>query len=74
MLQNPKLVEAFRLLKEVVDATGVNLIDNYSYREYTVNEILRGRLPSIEKVIGRTGTDAKAIKEGYEKIEEKTNE
>jgi len=67
-----KLNEAFKLLKEVVDYTGVNLIDNYGYREFTVNEILRGRLPSIKKVIGRTGDDANAINEGYEKIEEKS--
>ena len=67
-----KLKEAFRLLKEVVDETGVNLIDNYSYREYTATEILRSHLPSIKKTIGRTGDDASAIDEGYNHIEEKS--
>ena len=50
MSQDPRLVEAFRLLKEVVDETGVNLIDNYSYREYTATEILRSYLPSVKTV------------------------
>jgi hypothetical protein len=67
-----KLKEAFRLLKEVVDETGINLIDNYSYREYTATEILRSYLPSVKKTIGRTGDDANAIEEGYKHIEEKS--
>ena len=72
MLQDPRLIEAFRLLKEVVDETGVNLIDNYGYREYTANELLKSYLPSIKKVIGRTGDDASAVEEGYKHIEQKS--
>jgi hypothetical protein len=70
------LTEAFRLLKQTVKATGVNLIDNYSYREYTATEVLREHLPSIKKSIGRTGDDASAEQENYFKIEQKsgTNE
>lgn len=67
-----KLEEAFRLLKEAVDETGVNLIDNYSYREFTANEILRDYLPSIKKTIGRTGDDATALAENYLHIEQKS--
>jgi len=67
-----RLVEAFRLLKEVVDETGVNLIDNYSYREYTATEVLKSYLPSIKKTIGRTGDDANAVEQGYYHIEEKS--
>jgi hypothetical protein len=72
MLQDPRLIEAFRLLKQVVDETGVNLIDNYGYREYTANELLKSYLPSIKKVIGRTGDDASAVEEGYKHIEQKS--
>ena len=72
MLQDPRLIEAFRLLKEVVDETGINLIDNYGYREYTANELLKSYLPSIKKVIGRTGDDASAVEEGYQHIEQKS--
>lgn len=72
MLQDPRLIEAFRLLKEVADETGVNLIDNYGYREYTATELLRSYLPSIKKVIGRTGDDASALEEGYQHIEQKS--
>jgi hypothetical protein len=70
------LTEAFRLLKKTVKATGVNLIDNYSYREYTATEVLREHLPSIKKTIGRSGDDASAEQENYFKIEQKsgTNE
>jgi len=67
-----KLKEAFRLLKEVVDETKVNLIDNYSYREYTTTEILRSYLPSIKKTIGRTGDDANAVDQDYHHIEQKS--
>lgn len=67
-----KLEQAFRLLKEVVDETGINLIDNYSYREYTSLESLRDYLPSIKKVIGRTGDDANALEENYFHIEKKS--
>lgn len=66
------LTEAFRLLKQTVKATGVNLIDNYSYREYTATEVLREHLPSIKKSIGRTGDDASAEQEKYFKIEQKS--
>lgn len=66
------LTEAFRLLKQTVKATGVNLIDNYSYREYTATEVLREHLPSIKKSIGRTGDDASAEQEKYLKIEQKS--
>jgi hypothetical protein len=66
------LIEAFRLLKNIVKATGVNLIDNYSYREYTATELLREHLPSIKKVIGRTGDDATAKEQNYFKIEQKS--
>ena len=67
-----KLKLAFKLLKEVVDEVGVNLIDNYSYREYTSAEVLRDLLPSIKKTIGRTGDDANAEAEGYYHIEQKS--
>lgn len=67
-----KLEEAFRLLKEVVDETGVNLIDNYSYREFTAVEALRDYLPGIKKTIGRTGDDANAESDGYFHIEQKS--
>jgi len=66
------LTEAFRLLKEVVDETGVNLIDNYSYREFTATEMLRDLLPSIKKTIGRTGDDANAPDQNYFHIEQKS--
>ena len=72
MSQDLRLIEAFRLLKEVAEETGVNLIDNYSYREYTATELLRSYLPSIKKVIGRTGDDASAVQEGYQHIEQKS--
>jgi hypothetical protein len=67
-----KLTQAFDLLKEVVDETGVNLIDNYSYREYAVNQVLKDYLPSISKKVGRTGDDAIAPGEGYYRIEQKS--
>jgi hypothetical protein len=67
-----KLELAFQLLKEVVKETGVNLIDNYSYREFTANEVLKEYLPSIKKVIGRTGDDALAPGENYYHIEQKS--
>ena len=67
-----KLELAFQLLKEVVKETGVNLIDNYSYREFTANEVLKEYLPSIKKVIGRTGDDALAPEENYYHIEQKS--
>ena len=67
-----KLELAFLLLKEVVKETGVNLIDNYSYREFTANEVLKEYLPSIKKVIGRTGDDALAPEENYYHIEQKS--
>ena len=67
-----KLETAFKLLREVADHTGVNLIDNYSYREFTANEILRDYLPSVKKHIGRTGDDAIAPDENYFHIEQKS--
>jgi hypothetical protein len=66
------LTEAFRLLKIVAIREDINLIDNYSYREYTATEQLRELLPSIEKKIGRTGDDATAINENYFHIEQKS--
>lgn len=63
---------AFRLLKKVVDHTGVNLIDNYSYREFTVIDQLKTFIPSIKKTIGRTGDDASAEEDGYFHIEKKS--
>lgn len=66
------LKEAFRLLKIVATRTGINLIDNYSYREFTATEQLRELLPSIEKKIGRTGDDAVAPGENYLHIEQKS--
>lgn len=67
-----KLNEAFRFLKEVADETGINLIDNYGYREYTTLETVREYLPSIKKVVGRTGDDASAVEENYFQIEAKS--
>ena len=67
-----KLELAFSLMKEVVDITGVNLIDNYSYREVTALEILKDFIPSIKKTIGRTGDDASAPGDGYFHIEKKS--
>jgi hypothetical protein len=67
-----KLELAFKLLKEVADETNINLIDNYGYREYTAVESLRDFLPSIKKVIGRTGDDAIAPAENYFHIEQKS--
>jgi len=66
------LKEAFRLLKKVVDATGVNLIDNYSYREFTSLADIQELLPSVKKTPGRTGDDASAIEEGYKSLELKS--
>jgi hypothetical protein len=66
------LKEAFRLLKIAEKKTGVNLIDNYSYREFTTIEQLRELLPSIKKQIGRTGDDATAVNEDYHHIEQKS--
>lgn len=60
------------MLKEVVDETGINLIDNYSYREFTAVESLKDYLPSIKKTIGRTGDDANAPEENYFHIEQKS--
>jgi hypothetical protein len=68
-----KLNEVFKILKELRDYTGVNLIDNYGYRELTALELLRSEFPSIEKTIGRTGDDARALAEGYSRIEQKSN-
>ena len=67
-----KLKEAFRLLKEVVDETGINLIDNYGYRELTSLRDIKELLPSIKKTPGRTGDDASALEEGYSKFEFKS--
>jgi hypothetical protein len=67
-----RLVEAFRLLKEVVDETGINLIDNYGYRELTSLRDIKELLPSIKKTPGRTGDDANALEEGYFKFEFKS--
>jgi hypothetical protein len=67
-----RLVEAFRLLKEVVDETGINLIDNYGYRELTSLIDIKELLPSIKKTPGRTGDDANALEEGYLKFELKS--
>lgn len=71
-MNDPRLEEAFRLLKVVADETGVNLIDNYSYRELTVIQVLRDYLPSIKKTVGRTGDDANAELDGYFHIEQKS--
>lgn len=65
-----KLEEAFRLLKEVVDETGVNLIDNYGYRELTTLENIKELMPGVKKVKGRTGDDATG--EGYSSLELKS--
>jgi hypothetical protein len=72
MTNKEKLNEAFRLIKEVADDIGINLLDNYSYREYTSVEILKQYLPSIKKTIGRTGDDAVALEENYYHIEQKS--
>ena len=72
MTNKEKLNEAFRLIKEVADDVGINLLDNYSYREYTSIEILKQYLPSIKKSIGRTGDDAVALEEKYFHIEQKS--
>jgi hypothetical protein len=71
-MADQRLVEAFRLLKEVVDETGINLIDNYGYRELTSLRDLKELLPSIKKTPGRTGDDANALEEGYLKFELKS--
>ena len=63
---------AFGVLKNLANITGVNLIDNYGYREYTVIETLKKFFPSIKKTPGRTGDDANAIGEGMERIELKS--
>lgn len=68
-----ELNKAFEILKRVSDYTGVNLIDNYGYRELTALELLKTEFPSIEKTIGRTGDDARALAEGYKHIEQKSN-
>ncbi len=67
-----KLEEAFRLLREVVDETGVNVIDNYGYREYTSLDVLKQYLPSLKKAIGRTGDDALAPDQNYFHVELKS--
>lgn len=66
------LTEAFKLLKKVADQTGVNLIDNYGYREITSISDIKNHLPSIKKTPGRTGDDASAETEGYYKLELKS--
>jgi hypothetical protein len=72
MTDDEKINEAFRLLKELVESTGVNMLDNYAYREWTTIKILKQVLHSIEKIIGRTGDDASAAGEGYKQIEMKS--
>ena len=59
-------------LKEFHRRTTVNALDNYGYREYGANIQLKGYLPSIAKVPGRSGDDATALGEGYEHIEQKS--
>jgi len=66
------LLIGFRALKSASELLGFNLIDNYSYREYTTIEILESFLPSIKKTIGRSGDDANAVNEGYYHIELKS--
>ena len=67
-----RLLEAFKLLKQVVDETGINLIDNYAYREFTCLKDIKEILPSIKKKPGRSGDDANALEEGYSKFEIKS--
>ena len=45
-----KLELAFQYIKEVSEDIGINLLDNYGYREYTTMQVIRSFLPSIEKV------------------------
>lgn len=59
-------------LHEFYKLTGVNSLDNYGYREYGANAQLKSYLPSIFKVPGRSGDDARALDEGYEHIEQKS--
>lgn len=66
------LIEGFRCLKIAANKLGINLLDNYGYREYTATEQLKELLPSIKKKIGRTGDDATAIDEDYHHIEQKS--
>lgn len=66
------LETSFALLREAVQRLGINLIDNYAYREYTTREVLQDYLPSITKVVGRTGDDASAPGEDYFHIELKS--
>jgi hypothetical protein len=72
MTLEEKLKEAFRLLREAADETGVNLIDNYGYREVTSIDDIKDYLPSVKKTPGRTGDDANALEEGYRKLELKS--
>ena len=65
-----KGIESFSLFEEY---TGINPLDNYAYREILQIVELENILPSIQKVPGRTGADAKAVGEGYTNIELKSS-
>jgi hypothetical protein len=53
--------------------TGINPLDNYGYRELLQIIEMKQILPSIEKVPGRRGVDAKATLDGYDNIEFKSS-
>ena len=68
-----KLIEGLKAFAEFRKQTGINALDNYGYREALQILELRALLPSIDKVPGRTGADAKAEDQGYTNIELKSN-
>ncbi len=68
------LTEGLRHLALFRKSTGINPIDNYGYRELMQVVELKQILPSIEKVSGRKGVDAQALKEGYKNIELKSSQ
>jgi len=67
------LITGITCLENFRKKTGINPLDNYGYRELLQIIEMRQILPSIEKIPGRRGADAKALSEGYENIEFKSS-
>jgi hypothetical protein len=67
------LVNGINCLENFRKKTGINALDNYGYRELLQIIEMRQILPSIEKVPGRRGVDAKASNDGYHNIEFKSS-
>jgi hypothetical protein len=67
------LINGITCLENFRKKTGINPLDNYGYRELLQIIEMRQILPTIEKIPGRRGADAKAIGDGYNNIEFKSS-